>query len=88
MTLTRLIFAPRYFSDFFAVDLDSLVIQDADRLLDFDYTNEDIDSLRRQMTLPDQSGIRTNPASPSSDLLGSLGMASKARASLDHRMYH
>lgn len=62
--------------------LDLLVTQDADRLLDFDYTNEDIDSLRRQMTLPDQSGITTNPGSPSSDLLGSLGMTSKVHSSI------
>ncbi|KAI0684806.1 hypothetical protein BC835DRAFT_1292092 [Cytidiella melzeri] len=47
-----------------AVRLDEL-LQDADRLLDFDYTNEDIESLRRQMTLP---------GTPSSDGLGSLGM--------------
>ena len=41
--------------------------QDDDRLLDFDYTNDDIESLRQQMTLPDAAD------SPSSDVFGSAG---------------
>ncbi|KAI0344707.1 hypothetical protein BDW22DRAFT_1326844 [Trametopsis cervina] len=49
-----------------AVRLDEL-LQDVEKLLDFDYSNDDIDSLRKQMTLPE------NPDSPSSDFLGSLG---------------
>ncbi|KAI0812557.1 hypothetical protein BC629DRAFT_1671417 [Irpex lacteus] len=49
-----------------AVRLDEL-LQDKDRLLDFDYTDDDIESLRKQMTLPETVD------SPSSDILGSAG---------------
>lgn len=52
-----------------AVRIDEL-LQDDDRLLDFDYTNDDIESLRQQMTLPEPAPDAAD--SPSSDILGSL----------------
>ncbi|TCD62923.1 histone acetyltransferase [Steccherinum ochraceum] len=50
-----------------AVRLDEL-LEDLGRLLDFDYTDNDIESLRRQMRLPPRSPSR----SPVSDLLDSM----------------
>ena len=47
------------------------VLQDSGRLLDFDYSDEDIDSLRKQMVLPGQDP--PSPASSLSDELGALG---------------
>ncbi|OSD06821.1 Bromodomain-domain-containing protein [Trametes coccinea BRFM310] len=50
-----------------AVRLDEL-LEDSGRLLDFDYSDEDIDSLRKQMRLPEPQ----SPASSLSDELGAL----------------
>ncbi|KAI0630310.1 hypothetical protein C8Q77DRAFT_1137435 [Trametes polyzona] len=50
-----------------AVRLDEL-LEDSGRLLDFDYSDEDIDSLRKQMELPQPP----SPASSLSDELGAL----------------
>ncbi|KAF9820265.1 hypothetical protein IEO21_01479 [Rhodonia placenta] len=49
-----------------AVRLDEF-LEDVDKLLDFDYTDEDVEGLRPQMQL------RASPASSISDALGSLG---------------
>lgn len=46
-----------------------MLFQDSGRLLDFDYSDEDIDSLRKQMRLPEPQ----SPASSLSDELGALG---------------
>ncbi|KAI9060235.1 hypothetical protein FKP32DRAFT_1578312 [Trametes sanguinea] len=51
-----------------AVRLDEL-FEDSGRLLDFDYSDPDIDSLRKQMKLPEPQ----SPASSLSDELGALG---------------
>ena len=50
-----------------AYDTYTSCAQDHGRLLDFDYSDPDIESLRRQMTLPESIG------SPLSDTLASLG---------------
>ena len=47
----------------------ALCPQDSGRLLDFDYSDEDIDSLRKQMKLPEPQ----SPASSLSDELEALG---------------
>lgn len=54
-----------------ALSLPVPVSQDSGRLLDFDYSDEDIDSLRKQMVLPGQDP--PSPASSLSDELGALG---------------
>ncbi|PIL36145.1 hypothetical protein GSI_01805 [Ganoderma sinense ZZ0214-1] len=62
-----------------AVRLDEL-LEDSGRLLDFDYSDEDIDSLRKQMVLPGQDP--PSPASSLSDELGALVPSSPEKHSL------
>ncbi|EJF65355.1 hypothetical protein DICSQDRAFT_132942 [Dichomitus squalens LYAD-421 SS1] len=54
-----------------AVRLDEL-LEDSGRLLDFDYSDEDIDSLRKQMVLPGQEREPQSPASSLSDEIEAL----------------
>ena len=48
-------------------------LQDSGRLGDFDYSDKDIDSLRKQMQLPEHDPRAHSPASSLSDELGALG---------------
>ncbi|KAI1794092.1 hypothetical protein LXA43DRAFT_997618 [Ganoderma leucocontextum] len=62
-----------------AVRLDEL-LEDSGRLLDFDYSDEDIDSLRKQMVLPGQDP--PSPASSLSDELDALVPSSPEKHAL------
>ncbi|TFY67927.1 hypothetical protein EVJ58_g1329 [Rhodofomes roseus] len=59
-----------------AVRLDEL-LEDVNKLLDFDYADDDIDSLRQQMTLPART---PSPASSISDALNDLVPSSPQKA--------
>ncbi|KAH9935521.1 uncharacterized protein B0H18DRAFT_976083 [Fomitopsis serialis] len=59
-----------------AVRLDEL-LEDVNKLLDFDYADDDIDGLRRQMTLPART---PSPASSISDALNDLVPSSPNKA--------
>ena len=53
-------------------------LQDSGRLRDFDYSDQDIDSLRKQMRLPEPEP--QSPGSSLSDEIGALGMSCPANA--------